>query len=515
MKKILILTGELAFASVKKFTEEIKDKVEIYKLPISIAAFASPENIKKALMDFDLSKYEYVLCPGLMRGDLKSLESELHQKILKGPRYSYDIPEAIKRPELLSPKKAADKIFLEKEMKKLEGLAQKKIDEKSFLIGKSEKAVYIGVNSYPVILAEIVDAPKLSTIQIIRKAKNYISQGADVIDVGAIVGQENSRKIKEIIKSLKQDPIISKIPISIDSLNPAEIEVGVEAGADLVLSLDEGNIKDLSNIDKNVGVVVLPTNVRNGFMPQGVEQRVEHLIKNIKLAEKVGFKKILADPLLEAPISPGLFNSLKAYDIFRKLSSEISLMFGIGNVVELIDADGLGINAIFACLAFELKVSAFLTTEYSVKTRGTVSELSQSIKLAYLANKRQMVPKDLPITNLKAKSKTDIQYEPPLEKVKIIEVRKEPESYEPDSKGFFRIWVNHEKSRIFVAHYEEEIINVAFSGTSAESIGKIILGKNLISSNAHALYLGRELEKAEICLELGKSYAQDIKFGDS
>ena len=192
-------------------------------------------------------------------------------------------------------------------------------------------------------------------------------------------------------------------------------------------------------------------------------------------------------------------------------------MFGIGNVVELIDTDGTGINAIFACLAFELRVSAFLTTEYSIKTRGTVNELSQALKLAFLANQRQMPPKDLPITNFKAKSKNDyIEFIPDLDNVTIIEVGKETENYDPDSKGFFRIWVNHERAKIFIAHYEEEnLINIAFSGTSAESLGKRVLVKKLISSNAHALYLGRELEKAEICLKLGKSYIQDMRFGES
>jgi len=299
-------------------------------------------------------------------------------------------------------------------------------------------------------------------------------------------------------------------------LNPAEIKSGAEAGADLVLSLDKGNMEELSNLNKDIAVVVLPTNVKEGFMPHNIKDRVEHLNKNITHAKKLGFKKIIADPLLEAPINPGLFNSLEAYHSLRKVNSTVPLMFGIGNVVELIDTDGIGINSLFACLAFELKVTVFLTTEYSIKTRGTVKELSQALKLAYLANKRNMPPKDLPITNFKANSKSEyIDYIPSLDKVKIIEVGKELEEFIPDSKGFFRIWVNHEKSKIFVAHYQKEgLINIAFSGASAEGLGKKILAQNLISSNTHALYLGRELEKAEISLNLGKSYIQDIKFGE-
>ena len=31
-----------------------------------------------------------------------------------------------------------------------------------------------------------------------------------------------------------------------------------------------------------------------------------------------------------------------------------------------------------------------------------------------------------------------------------------------------------------------------------------------MGSLEHAVYLGRELEKAEVCLKLGKSYVQDV-----
>lgn len=47
MKKILILTGKLAFNSVQKLTKSISDEVEVLELPISIAAFITPEIIFK------------------------------------------------------------------------------------------------------------------------------------------------------------------------------------------------------------------------------------------------------------------------------------------------------------------------------------------------------------------------------------------------------------------------------------------------------------------------------------
>nr|MDO8090521.1 DUF4346 domain-containing protein [Candidatus Sigynarchaeota archaeon] len=50
---------------------------------------------------------------------------------------------------------------------------------------------------------------------------------------------------------------------------------------------------------------------------------------------------------------------------------------------------------------------------------------------------------------------------------------------------------------------------------SAEALGKKIVSLNLVSRLDHAVYLGRELNKAETCLLFGKSYAQDISvFGE-
>ncbi|NVM55769.1 MAG: DUF4346 domain-containing protein [Candidatus Helarchaeota archaeon] len=41
-----------------------------------------------------------------------------------------------------------------------------------------------------------------------------------------------------------------------------------------------------------------------------------------------------------------------------------------------------------------------------------------------------------------------------------------------------------------------------------------MLTLNLIKDRNHILYLGRELERAEIALFLGKNYVQDLKFAE-
>jgi len=327
-----------------------------------------------------------------------------------------------------------------------------------------------------------------------------------------VVGEDNSSKLGEIISLLKEKFLV---PVSIDSMLPSEIEVGVEAGADLVLSLDQGNIEELKSLPKDVGVVLLPTNVKMGFLPKTAKERVETLLNLYQTAEGYGFKKIIVDPLLESPISPGLSKSLESYILFRRTNQSLPMMFGVGNVTEFMDVDSVGVNGLLTCLAVELGVSLLLTTEHSVKTRRSVYELSRAAMMAFLASKRDKTLKDLGLTLLKSKSKTDY-VEPRVEDVEVIETDVADESYVPDPKGYFKIWVNHEEGKLYVLFSDSSSNReLLLKGLSAEALGKKIISLGLVSRMDHALYLGRELSKAETCLLLGKSYAQDLNiFGE-
>ena len=105
-----------------------------------------------------------------------------------------------------------------------------------------------------------------------------------------------------------------------------------------------------------------------------------------------------------------------------------------------------------------------------------------------------------------------------------------------DPKGYFLIQVNQEQNELIVEHFSNNIdeqgiakdpktgeplkckngekrtpINT-FKGKTAKEVGiKLTEGKEPfpISKLDHALYLGRELQKAEYCLINGKSYIQD------
>jgi tetrahydromethanopterin S-methyltransferase subunit A len=79
-----------------------------------------------------------------------------------------------------------------------------------------------------------------------------------------------------------------------------------------------------------------------------------------------------------------------------------------------------------------------------------------------------------------------------------------------DKTGYFVILPIQERKVIHVEHYsyENSLLHV-IEGTSPRSLYLQIIEQNWISEMTHAVYLGKELAKAEISLSFGISYNQD------
>ena len=82
-----------------------------------------------------------------------------------------------------------------------------------------------------------------------------------------------------------------------------------------------------------------------------------------------------------------------------------------------------------------------------------------------------------------------------------------------DPKGFFVISIDRSQKKIITEHYQNNKLVKRIIGDCAEEISKTIARLNLIGdfkqTKAHAMYLGRELQKAEIALKSGLDYEQD------
>lgn len=487
MGSLLLVTGTLAEAEVREAASKLGADVAI--VPISVAQFMSQKMAADAVKGTG-KRYERVVLPGLVRFDAGAVESLTKMPCFKGPKHASDLYDILSKGAPLSKSEPADSLFGKKGLEdagKLFLETDKRLAK--FKIG----SLKVGVDLPPRIIAEIVDAPMLSDAQALKRAEYYIASGADIIDVGAIAAEDNSKRLSEIVKLLK-----SKIgaPISIDSLNPNEINAAIKSGADLVLSVCKANIE---KVEKKPGVayVIIPDDGKGD------------LGENVRIAEEAGFENIIADPILSPPFRTA--ESLSKYSSFRKTHPHHLMMAGAGNVTELIDADSTGANALIASMAVELGISLLLTTENSGKTRGAIRELKRAIDMCFFAKAKGSLPKDLGFDLLmaKGKGKGELFYPPGAKPAKVAASQSD---FKPDPKGLFTIFVDFDKGMIVAAHAKAGKYDIVIESESAEALSKKIIDKGLVSDMKHAAYLGRELAKAEVCLRQKKAYTQDEGF---
>jgi dihydropteroate synthase-like protein len=391
--------------------------------------------------------------------------------------------------------------------------AKEEICNHTFYLREEKSDIIIGKNLPPPIIAEIVNCPKKDNSRILQKTKHYIESGAEIIDIGCVSNNPNPERIKEIIKLIRSE---FDVLISIDSMDSEELKAAVDKDIDLILSLDLGNYKEFLDIPKDIPIVIIPTNLKKAHFPKEPENRVKNLFKLTEELQRNGFQKIIADPLLETPITPGICNSLDSYFLYKKQTTldrnkdvEVPLFFGISNVVELMDIDSVGINGLLASIATELDIGILFTVEHSPKLFGGVRELKDSIKLNYLAKYKNTPPINQGLSIFKAKGKIN-QNLPSIKESNAIFVDNVIPDYKADQNGYFRIFLNQNQRRIYALFYSnKDNLLRTFVGENAEALSKEIIKQKITGNLYHLNYLGRELKKAEICLLLGKPYIQD------
>ncbi len=513
--RVLLVTGQLAEEMVKEYSKQSSVETQTIALQSAVAAFLTPQIIAKALQSADMSGFNMILVPGLVRGDVAEVSKVTGVPAFKGPRYAADLPLVLDSlcEVQLSTTVPACELMQEKLRQKALQEIQKTEKDRVALLKKPGNLKIGGLavgKDFPMrILAEIVDAALLDKETIQQTAKRFVAAGADLIDVGMIAGESQPKKAQRMVKWVKQ---VTKVPSSIDTLDPAEIKAAIGAGVDLVLSVDAGNIEEIAPFCQNVAVVVIPTNQRQGYFPKKAQDRVQFIEEIITKAKSLGMKRVLADLILEPT---DILESFIAFREFAERNPGVPLFVGVSNVTELFDADSVGINALLAKLSQEINASMLLATEKSPKAKGTVAEEVTAAKMMFLAKKRGSVPKDLGVDLLILKDKRT--HEEPFGKelettAKVIHV---PHKLEPtilDSAGMFKIYLDRNEHVLIAVHYvspDVTVPNKIFKGKTAESVYAKIVQTKLVSKLDHTAYLGSELAKAEIALRTGKGYVQD------
>ncbi|WNZ29401.1 MAG: dihydropteroate synthase-like protein [Candidatus Bathyarchaeota archaeon] len=513
--KVLLVTGALAEDSVKRYAQKSSVETQVLKFPIQVAALLKLPNIAKELKKVNLKDFDAILVPGLILGDTTVVSDATGVPAFKGPRYAADLPivlDSMEKLELSTVTPACDLLREELQRKALQQLDLVELNKELLLKNPGNmviKNLAFGKDFPMRVMAEIVDAPLMSVQELQRTAKRYVKSGAHIIDVGMIAGDSRPADAQQAVEAVKE---VVNVPISIDTLDPLESQAAVSAGADLILSLDAGNIDELSSFASEVAVVAIPTNQRQGYFPKTVDERVAYMEQIIAKARKLGVNNILADLIVE-PMN--VLRSFVAFGEFAKRNPEVPLFVGTTNFTELIDADSVGVNALLACLSSEVNGSILLATEKSSKAKGTVRELALASKMMFLAKQRGSVPKDLGLDLLILKDKRLRQEPYSAEMEADTQVIFATETLEPevmDEKGIFKIAVDHISGNIialYLQNIQTEKPSIVIKGKTSENVFSKIEEMNLITRMDHAAYLGRELAKAEIALKTEKEYVQD------
>jgi dihydropteroate synthase-like protein len=399
-------------------------------MKITVAALMTTPWIARFLevpTDTDL-----VLLPGLVEGETEMLRQQYGVAVEKGPKDLREIPG---------------------------------------YFGRAQAAREYGAYDIE-ILAEINNAPKLSREAIRAAAEYFRASGADLIDIGCTPGV-SFPALGDVVRELRG----VGMRLSVDSFDPGEIRTAVEAGAELVLSINGTNLE--------VARQLAGTGARVVAIPDFGEG-IDTLPGTIEALERwnVGY---LIDPVIE-PIGFGFTASLERYAEVHRRYPDAAQLMGVGNITELTSADTTGVHALLLAVCEETGVRAVLTTEVIPWARGAVREIDIARRLMYHAVRHRTLPKNVDDRLVTVKDPEILEYDE-------AELRR---LHAAVTDPNFRIFTD--RSTITVFNHE-----IFVRGTDIQEI----FGQLGVDEATHAFYLGRELARAKLAITLGKTYRQE------
>jgi len=427
---ILFLTGKLAEPQLRRVLEEMKPEFgyTIHQLGLTVAALMTADMIRRRLKDtFGATR---ILVPGRCRGDLAALAQDLGLPVERGPDELHDLPEFF-------------------------GKGKQKPD----------------ISRYDLLIfAEIVEAPQLDIDGILRRARDYRKDGADVIDLGCLPATPFPH-MENAVRALKAEGF----RVSVDSLDNDDLVKGGQAGADFLLSLSEDSLW----IADQVAATPILIPARHGDL--------DSLDRAIAALEAKG-RAFIVDPILD-PIHFGFTDSILRYHATRRRHPTVEIMMGVGNLTELTHADTAGINATLLGICSELGIRHILATQVSKHARKAVREADLARRVLFAARAANRLPKHIDDGLMALHERAPF----PLSRAEIEAL------YQQVKDPSYRIFISPEGVHIF----NREGFH------SAENPFDLYPKLGVEQDGGHAFYLGVELARAEIAQKLGKRYAQD------
>ncbi|HOI12225.1 MAG TPA: dihydropteroate synthase [Methanoculleus sp.] len=464
-------TAEIVKAAARRFGDRYKIDVAITG---EIASFLTPGELRRLLFG---GNYDMAIVSGMCTASFAAVERETGVPVYRGPRHAADLPLVLS---------VLDRVRLSKTVPADEFLAETRREEACRQVALREaeaeadfilRGIKIGGGSRIKVLAEIMDAHKREDL--LADVRRFFADGADIVDLGFgfDAAPDDVERCFSALSGVEG-------PLAVDTQDPSLIAAALPR-ADLVLSLHEGNIPAVGKAVAQAGAAAV------------VVPRERTLPENLAAAEAAGICCVIADPLLQ-PVGSGLAGSLAGFS-----ETPRPLFFGAGNVVELLDADSPGANALLAGMAHEVGAAVVFTSEHSDKTLGSVAEMRRATEMMALMTDRPY-PKDLGLDLLILKEKRR-RREPPLEYESVTDAHPMPDDITYDPLGCIRIGI--EGDCIVAVHQGR-----AVRGRHWEDVFYTLLSSGSFSRLDHAAYLGKELFKAELAIRYGRSFEQDGPF---
>ena len=438
-EKILFVTGKLAESAVREVVDALQAEIGFEAhyaiMPITVAALMTPEWLAKKLVI--PSGMDRVILPGYCgrAGDVSPIQRLTDARVEVGPKDCRQLPE--------------------------------------FFGQQSPLADYGNFDIE--IIAEINHAMNFTADQVLEMAKALCQQGANIIDIGCDPTGTYWAGVGDCVRHL----VDHGIRTSVDSLNPREIQLAVDAGASLVLSVNGSNVDAAA--DWGVPVVAIPDD----------PQQLCSLAPTVNKLQKhsVPFR---LDPILE-PIGLGFGRSIQRYFECRRRWPDADMMMGVGNLSEMTDVDSAGINVLLLALCQELQIRSVLTTQVINWARTAVPELHRARKLVHYANRQGVPAKHLDSELVMLRDPKLMEVDPVLLDQLAEQIRDHDLRIFADGHDIHLVG-----SQIHLHHSDPFAI---FDKLESQD------WKNL--SPGHAFYLGYEMCKAMIANTLGKQYTQD------
>ncbi|MGR8920312.1 MAG: DUF6513 domain-containing protein [Gammaproteobacteria bacterium] len=430
-QNLLFITGKLAERSLERVLSSLESPPFDWSIRVpgvQVAALITAAMLERRLGD--VSGFDRVILPGRCRGDLEALGRHFGVPFERGPEELKDLPR---------------------------------------YFGAAAKAREIGPTDVRV-FAEIVDAPQLEVEQVVARAQRYVADGADVVDIGCLPDTPFPH-LEDTIATLRAEGI----SVSVDSLETAELERGIGAGADYCFSLTAATLELVADHDCTPVLIADETG------------NLDSLYRTIDAYAKFD-RPFYADPILD-PIHHGFTHSVGRYATLRERYPEVDIMMGIGNLSELTHADSLGLNTLLMGIVSELGITGVLTTEVSRHCVSAVREVDRIRRVMHAAREDHTPPRHIDESLLALHERHPFPYSD-------AEIATFAHDVRDDN---FRIQVNADGIHVYNRHglWTSRDPYALFPSLGVESDG------------GHAFYLGLELAKAQIAWQLGKRYEQD------